>query len=270
MRTLVAILVLACLLAGCRRVETVYPQGSPDEVIQSLEAMVKAGDARRIPDLIYAEDDDMRLALRRFGRLAGRLQELGEAIQKAFPEEVEKLRKDTLAAAERGEATSIMGSLAQSAMKSRRSRRQENPGDSMNLALRRLLVDPYTSFEQASDRFSTVELSDDTAGLLFDGQIILAPFGIMMRRDIDEKWYIVLPLDIPILSKYRPRTAEQWLIAGYLMRAWENVAADLKAKIESGELRSLDAVAQEAGIMLTPPTMMIGIAYSKSLEEGSE
>ena len=265
-RATILLLILSSAV-GCRRGETAYPQSTPDEVVESLEAMVKAGDARRIPELIYAEDDNMRLALRRFGRLAGRLQELAAAIQKAFPDEVEQLRKDTQAAADRGEATSIMGSLAQSAMQSRRSRQPENPGDSMNLALRRFLIDPYTSFEQASDRFSTVEIGDDTAGLLFDGQIILAPFGITMRRDVDDKWYIVLPLDIPMASKYRPRTAEQWEIAGYLMRAWENVAVDLKAKIESGELRSLDAVAQEAGVMLMPPTMMIGIAYSKSLEK---
>jgi ribosomal protein S21 len=267
----VVLAVVLVALSACRRGPKEYPQGSPEAVIQSLEAMVKDGEAQRLHELFYAEDEDMRLALRRFGRMAGRLAELAETIGKTFPEEVAELKKQTEAAAARGEATNILSRFTQSAMQNRRNRNQPrtNPGDAFNLAFRQLLSNPYASFEQASARLSAIPISDGFAGLMWDEKPILPPFGIMLREEAG-KWYIVLPLDLPVVTKYRPRTPEQWLIAGYLMRAWENAAVDLRAKIEAGDLRNLDEVASEAGAMLLPPTMMIGIAYAKQFEDDGD
>lgn len=265
----VALVVLAA--SGCRRGPKEYAQDTPEAVIQSLEAMVRDGQSRRLHELFYAEDEDMRLALRRFGRMCGRLAELAQAIAAAYPDEVEELRKQTQAAAARGEATNILSRFSQSAFQNRRSRggqSQSGRGDAFNLAFRQLLSDPYASFERASERMTAMPLSDGYAGMLWDGKPMLPPFGIMMREE-GGKWYIVLPLDLPIIMKYRPRTAAQWEIAGYLMRAWENAAVDLRTKIEAGDLRNLDEVAQEAGAMVLPPTMMIGIAYASQFKEGS-
>ncbi len=262
---LCVLLLMALVFPGCRRGPKEYKQDTPEAVIQSMEAMVKDGNTRRLHELFYAEDENMRLALRRFGRMCGRLAELAQTIGETFPEEVEELRKQTEEAAARGEATNILSRFSQSAFQSQRNRgrqRQSNPGDAFNLAFRQLLSNPYASFEQATDRLTTITVSDEFEGLLWDGKPILPPFGIMMRQDVDGKWYIMLPMDLPIVTKYRPRTKEQWEIAGYLMRAWENAAVDLKAKIEAGDLRNLDEVAGEAGAMILPPTMMIGIAYS--------
>lgn len=261
-------LALVVGVAGCRRGPKEYAQGTPEEVVASLEAMVREGETRRLHELFYAEDEDMRLALRRFGRMCGRLAELAVAIREAYPEEVAELRKETEAAAARGEATNILSRFTRSAFQNRRNRGQPrtNVGDSFNLAFRQLLTDPYGSLEGASDRITTAPVSDGFVGMLWDGQPMLPPFGVMMREE-GGKWYIVLPLDLPIVTKYRPRTKEQWEIAGYLMRAWENAAVDLRAKIEAGDLRNLDEVAQEAGAMILPPTMMIGIAYSKQFED---
>ncbi|MFI4873048.1 MAG: hypothetical protein ACIARQ_14635 [Phycisphaerales bacterium JB061] len=258
--------------AGCRRGPKEYKQDTPEQVIESLEAMVKDGNTRRLHELFYAEDEDMRLALRRFGRMCGRLAELAETIGETYPDEVADLRKQTEEAAARGEATNILSRFSQSAFQNRRNRNQQrsNPGDAFNLAFRQLLSNPYASFEQATDRLSTIPISDGYVGLMWDEKPMLPPFGIMMRQDVDEKWYIVIPMDLPIITKYRPRTKEQWEIAGYLMRAWENAAVDLKAKIEAGDLRNLDEVAQEAGAMILPPTMMIGIAYSSQFKDDGD
>ncbi len=272
-RLLISVLVMASLaVVGCRRGPKEYKQDTPEAVIQSMEAMVEDGQTRRLHELFYAEDEDMRLALRRFGRMCGRLAELAEAIGKAYPEEVEALRKQTEEAAARGEATNILSRFSQSAFQNRRNRNQQrsSPGDAFNLAFRQLLSNPYASFEQATDRLSTIPVSDEYVGLLWDEKPILPPFGIMMRQDVDSKWYIMLPLDLPIVTKYRPRTEEQWLIAGYLMKAWENAAVDLKTKIEAGDLRNLDEVASEAGAMILPPTMMIGIAYSSQFKQDGD
>ena len=271
--------VLLCLLlsaafavVGCRRGPKEYKQDTPEHVIESLEAMVEDGNTQRLHELFYAEDEDMRLALRRFGRMCGRLAELAEAIGEAYPDEVADLRKQTEEAAARGEATNILSRFSQSAFQNRRNRNQQrsNPGDAFNLAFRQLLSSPYASFEQATERLSTIPVSDGYVGLMWDGKPMLPPFGIMMRQDVDGKWYIVIPMDLPFITKYRPRTKEQWLIAGYLMRAWENAAVDLKAKIEAGELRNLDAVAQEAGVMLGPPTLMIMAAYSSQFKNDGD
>lgn len=265
------LLSVAFAVVGCRRGPKEYKQDTPEHVIESLEAMVEDGNARRLHELFYAEDEDMRLALRRFGRMCGSLAELAKTIGEEFPEEVEELRKQTEEAAARGEATNILSRFSQSAFQNRRNRNQprNNPGDAFNLAFRQLLSNPYASFENASERLSTVPVSDGFVGLMWDDKPLLPPFGIMMRED-GGKWYIVLPLDLPIITKYRPRTEEQWTIAGYLMRAWENAAKDLKAKIEAGDLRNLDEVAQEAGVMLGPPTLMIMAAYSSQFKDDTD
>lgn len=269
---LLVFLAMAMVLPGCRRGPKEYKQNTPEAVIQSMSEMVKDGNTRRLHELFYAEDEDMRFALRRFGRMCGRLAELAQTIGEAYPEEVEELRKQTEEAAAKGEATNILSRFTQSAFQNRRQRNQpsSNPGDTFNLAFRQLLANPYASFERASDHLTTATVSDEFVGLLWDGKPILPPFGIMMRQDVDGKWYIVLPLDLPILTRYRPRTKEQWEIAGYLMRAWENAAVDLKAKIEAGDLRNLDEVASEAGAMILPPTMMIGIAYSSQFKNDGD
>ena len=270
-RLLAAVLVLLLVVPGCRRQPKQYSQKTPEALIQSLEDMVKDGNTRRLHELFYCEDEHMRLALRRLGRMTGRLAELAETINTAYPEEVAELTKQAEEAVANGQATSLMGKLAQGAMQSRRSRRSTSEGeqgDAFNAAFRQLLANPYASFEQAGERLTAMELTDDYAGLMWDEKPLLPPFGIKLRRDVDEKWYIQIPMDLPIITKYRPRTQEQWMIAGYLMRAWENAAVDLKAKIEAGDLRDLDEVAGEAGAMILPPTMMIGIAYASQFEDG--
>ncbi|RNC81481.1 MAG: hypothetical protein ED559_06725 [Phycisphaera sp.] len=266
LRTLLVVLIVVSCVAGCRRQPKQYDQSSPEAVIESLEAMVKDGNTQRLHELFYAEDDDMRLALRRFGRMAGRLAELAVAINEAFPEEVEKLKEDAEEAAANGQATSIMARLSQGMMRQRRSP-NSNPGDTFNSAFQQLLTNPYDSFEQASDRLTAMEIGEGYAGLMWDGKPLLPPFGIKIREDVDDKWYIELPLDLPIVTKYRPRSEEQWLIAGYLMKSWENAAVDLKTQVEDGKFRNIDEVAQEAGAMVLPPTLMIGIAYSSQFKE---
>jgi hypothetical protein len=266
-RLILLVLVFVALVPSCRRQPKQYSQKTPEALIQSLEDMVKDGNASRLHELFYCEDENMRMALRRFGRMTGRLAELAEAVNEAFPDEVAELQKQAEEAAANGQATSLLGRLSQGAMQSRRQQSQGNQGDAFNAAFRQLLSNPYSSFEQASDRLTAMELTDDYAGLMWDGKPLLPPFGIKLRRDIDDKWYIQIPMDLPIVTKYRPRTEEQWMVAGYLMLAWKNAAVDLKAKIEAGDLRNLDEVAAEAGTMILPPTLMIGISYGNLVKD---
>ena len=262
---------LFVLVPAWRSASRVYDRSSPEAVVESLASMIESGEPGRVPELFFAETDPMRQAMARLGRLIDELVLLAQAVQAEMPEEVELLRKDAEEAAERGEATGLLGRFAQGAMQQRRSRNRSsggNPGDAFNLAVRQLLAQPLGSLEDARDRLSAVELTDTTAGLLWDGQPVLPPFGVSMVLDESAgEWSIVLPLDLPFVSRYRPRTETQWQIVSYLMRAWENAARDVRLKIEAGEIRTLDQAASEAGAMVMPPTLMIGVAYAKQMEE---
>ncbi|MGP1271864.1 MAG: hypothetical protein ACTS22_00875 [Phycisphaerales bacterium] len=249
----------------------VYDRSSPDAVVDSLATMVETGEAGRIPELLFAESDPMRQALARLGRLIDELGLLAASIEREMPREVELLRKDAEEAAERGEATSLLSRFARGAMQQRRSRNrnaESNPGDAFNLAVRQLLAQPLGTLVESRERLTTMPLTDTTAALLWDGQPVLPPFGVSMVLDESAgQWSIVLPLDLPFVSRFRPRTETQWQIVSHLFRAWENAARDVRLKIESGEIRTLDQAASEAGAMVMPPTLMIGVAYAKQMEE---
>lgn len=263
------VLIVPAWLAAPR----VYDQSTPDAVVSSFADMIEAGEADRIPELLFAENEPMRLALGRLGRLIGELTLLAETVATTMPEDVERLRGEAREAAERGEASSLLGRVTQAATQQRRSRRDgnESRGEALNRLVRQLLAQPLGSFGEARGRLTTVQLGDTTAGLLWDGAPVLPPFGVsMILNETDQKWYIVLPLDLPIVSQYRPRTQGQWETVAYLFRAWENVARDLRLKIERGEIRSLDEAASEAGPMVLPPTMMIGVAYAKQIEAAKD
>ncbi|MEO1584373.1 MAG: hypothetical protein AAFR96_07370 [Planctomycetota bacterium] len=251
-----------------------YGHSTPEELVESFASMVEAGEVERIPELIYAEDEAMRLMLRQMGVTLREVRALGDAVNGAFPEDVQRLRRDAEEAASRGEATSLLGRLGRSVGRAgggRRSGGRTNPGDAINLAVRDLLASPYAAFDEARERLTTIEVNDGQAALMWDGQMVLPPFGVSLKRDErDGDWYIVLPLDLPFLTQYRPRTETQWQIAAYMMQAWRNAAIDLREGIESGELRSLDAVASKAGATVGPTTVMIGLAYSKQFDEDED
>ena len=63
------------LAAGCDR-PTVYSQETPDDVIRSAAEMIRNGETQRLPDLIAADNDEMRRMLNRLGVLFGNMQQL--------------------------------------------------------------------------------------------------------------------------------------------------------------------------------------------------
>lgn len=248
-----------------------YAHDTPERLVDSFATMVETGEVDRIPELIWAEDEAMRQALRQLGATLLELRLLAETVNEAFPEEVRQLRRQAEEAAERGEATSLLGRLGNSAMQGRRNRGRagrSNTGDAINLAVRDLLANPYGTLDDARERLSVLEINEGFGGLMWDGQMVLPPFGLSVKQDeADGDWYIVLPLDLPFVTRYRPRTEEQWFIAGALMQAWRNAAADLREGVETGAIRSLDELASELGATAGPPTVLIGLAYSKQFED---
>jgi len=238
-------------LSACDR-QAQYAQDSPDAVITSAVEMVKAGDADRLPALIDADSEAIRATLDRLGRVLGRLQSLSEVLHEKFPQEISQAKNE----------------LADQGLGIRMGRQSgSNFGDTWNDALRRLFADPYAWADSASGRLSTVDLSPDTAAILWDERPVLPPFGLTMRLADDGNWYIVAPIQLPIVSRFMPKTDKQWAIVAYLFQAVENTIIDLEDGVRSGELRSLKDVSREAGIMLVAPGAAIAIAYTKTIEE---
>lgn len=223
--------------------------------------MVENQDARKLPDLVYADTPDMRRALNRLGRLLDRAQSTALVLAEAFPDEADEARK-------RLEASGGSINL-------RSIGRSRDPGAAAYDTLAAILAEPYAFLQGQRQRLSTIELSDETSAITLDGSPVLPPFGLALRKapgsedqaNTPGDWYVVAPLNLPFLSRFTPRNEVHWTIIAALFRAWENVLSDIEAKVQSNKITSLEEAAREAGKMGFPPTIAILIAYRASLED---
>lgn len=268
---------LAALAAGgCRRT---YDQSSPDAVLKTAKLMVEKGDADLLPNLLYADSKEMRALLDQLGVVMGSLQELGTAVQKAFPAEIEKLKRDAADSAAKGDASGflarIAGQASQQMSLTRRGQRPQlnindadDPNSVRNIfdnAMKELFADPYGWIAANESRLSTVQMTDDQAAILWDGKPIFG-IGLSMTKSQDDKWYVVLPLNAPGIGNFMPKTAESWEIMGSLMAVLDNMLQDLTSDVRRGRARQLDELAKLAGEKAFIPAVMVFFAYSKSIE----
>lgn len=271
--TLVALLALlsALILPGCKKNE--YSQASPDDTVQAALAMVRNGDAAKLPRLIYADSREYRSVLNRLGALFGTLQEMGTEVAARFPAEVAKLQEQIKEAAtgegaaqlaERlrsGEAAS--GSLAVGQPQNdaeRRAREQQFRDVSL-----RLFADPFSFLDIAKERLTTQRLSDDQAAVLLDGKPV-PPIGLTMRRDADGLWYFELPLNLPAVAQFVPQTRHEWSIIGSLIRVLDNAVKELTVDVRNGSIGRMDQLAEKAGEKAFVPAAMVFIVYSKEMD----
>ena len=98
-------------LFGCDR-PTVYSQETPDDVIRSAAEMIRNGETQRLPDLIAADNDEMRRMLNRLGVLFGNMQQLAKSTQERFPDEMAKIHAEAERRAAAGEGNPILSALA--------------------------------------------------------------------------------------------------------------------------------------------------------------
>lgn len=242
--------------AGCGS-SVDYSQETPEDLVRSAITMIRRGEASRLDDLIYAEDERMRAALVRLGDLLGRMQQLGSAVQKRFPEEVAALRTRAEEAVKDGRAGQLVLSLG-----GRPSRENEQQMQSMATAI---LADPYGWMDRNADRFGAMLLSEDLAVLTIDGQPALQPIGVPLRRD-GGKWYFALPMNVPGVSRAMPRTDAEWAIIGYAMRTLDRAVGELTEDVRSGRIGSIKALQDELGDKLMGPGLMVFIAYNRELD----
>lgn len=278
---LIAVLSIAVgVLLGrsARPDESGYSQETPEATLRTARLMVERGQAASLDRLIYAENEEMRKVLRRAGVMFGNLQKLAASIEGKFPQDVAKLKAEIEAAAKEGRSTGLLQQFGQSiaaergAGKRTRGRDPGRPaGDeraSMDRAIMDLFADPYGWLRDGETRLTTEYLTDESVSLRWDGKAIFPPIGVQMKRSSeDSKWYLALPTGVPVLSRYMPRTTQEYQIWGNLMQVLDNAVIDLRRQVDTGQVKSLEETARKAGENAFVPAAMVFFAYAKAIEE---
>jgi hypothetical protein len=240
--------------------------------------MVEKGDASRLPDLIYADSKKMRALLDELGIVLGSLQHLGLTVQKAYPDEIAKLKAEAEESAKKGEASSfiarMMGQATQQmgggpfGRRNRNANQQADPDAARKMfdnAMKELFADPYGWIAANEARLTVQTVAEDRAAILWDGKPALG-IGLAMQRDDDGKWYVVLPTGAPGFAQIMPKSEETWEIMGSLMDVFDNMLKDLTKDVKQGKARRLDDLARLAGEKAFVPAVIVFFAYGKALE----
>ncbi len=271
----IAISTLAIVLTACEK--SPYSQKTPEDVIRTASLMVKNGDVKQLPNLIYAENNDMRAVLNRLGSLCGNAGALAIDLQARFPAEVAKLKADAQQAAAEGKPSSLLGQFMNqsggNAAQTRRRRPQDtNPGeikaqqDEFQQGLVRVFTDPFSMLEEAEGKLSVTPIDNTTVAVLYDDKPVFFPIGMTMKKSTDGRWYLVLPTNLPVAGEYMPRNHEEYSIVGSLIRALDNAVIDLRKDVVAGNLKDIDEVSRRAGEKAFVPAVGIFFAYSRAIE----
>jgi len=262
---LIALAPVLALLVGC---EKEYSQESPEALVDSARQMVVDGNARRLGELVWAENDGEALVIERVGRTFGALQRLGNAINEAFPREVERIRQQADEAAANGEINSIIGraltaqgGIARGAPQVMRDEARMRQG--LDSVVRELMADPYGWLERHGEKLEPVRITDDIVALTWQGKPVV---GLSLVEQ-DGKWYVRIPFDLPAIRRFMPQTEEGFEVMGEFVATVHNVVHDLAVEVENGEHRNLESVASTAGEYALLPAVLAMYAYGKAIEE---
>lgn len=339
----ITLVALGALAGGCSKKKTyTYSQQTPQDVLDSLMAMIKNGDVKNIPDLIYADSKEYRLVLNRFGSMLERLGEVSAAVAQRFPNETAELKKKFQEIATPDGIAKLSGAAAEkfsgfngSANKpaaapianqpttkeddgklgievrvggiSRDGKtgpaiefgntppaNAPNPGGlkiDLNTKPKsagiggggvggggvppfdegmlrdlstQLFADPLGLMEASFKRLSVVKTADDEAAVLFDGRPV-PPLGLLMKKENDA-WFIVLPVQAPMLAQFMPETRSEWSIMGSLIKSIDNALADLRDDIKAGKVANVNQLAEKVGEKAFIPGAIVFVAYAKEMD----
>ena len=251
-------------LAGCDRPKS-YSQETPDDVIRSAAEMIRDGKTERLPDLIAADNDEMRKMLNRLGVLFGNMQDLALAAQERFPEDMAKIKAEAEAQAAAGAGNPILDAL-----KSGRPPQGGSPagGDderAMRDLVNRLFADPYGWLDRNATRLTAEKVTDDQAMVLLDGEPLIPVVGLpMIERD--GKWFIALPTGMPPLSLGWPKSKPQWDIIRALVTIIDKAVIEMTEDIRLGRVSGLDQLANKAQEKMIFPAAMAFLAYQREID----
>ena len=258
--------------------EKSYDTGTPQAVVATAGQMLADRRADRLVELLEpvppteqdtAREQRMQDLYIRLGRVLAAAQDLHRSIERAMPEELEKLARDIEAAEARGEATSLMAAI----MPERRPRRGQPPQDSperraaRERAFAQILADPFGRLNRAVtdhiDRVGIAEIGADTVAITFDDRPVLPPFGLTMRQHPDG-WRVVPPTNLPMIRRFVPDTEAEFQIWGSLLATVEALLDDLRRGVESGRIGDMQALSRRAIEDSIIPIGMVMVALGRA------
>lgn len=231
-------------LASCSR-EPGYSQATPEATIDTAKQMVRDGKAGLLVKLVHSDSENMKRCLNRLGHTLGRLQELASELNRAFPEDVRKLREEAAREAAGSGLSGLTRAFTGARAGNRRDARQSVVS---NPSLTRLFASPFAVFEEEGANLTALKLDDQTYSLLYKNAPIIPVVPILLKLNAaDNRWYFVLPLDHPFLSGYVFNTPEAWQTYTGLVATLDNIVKDLTQDVRDGKVKSLNDTARAAG-----------------------
>ncbi len=268
-RTAVCVLcavIVAAWLGGCSKE---YSRNTPEATIETARQMILNGDGKRVGELIYAENEDEARLMRRLGRMLGNLNDLGNAIQEKFPEDVAKLKERAEEAAKSGKGGTMVNRVF-SQMRGQQQRRGQRPGQQteqlFNDLLKTIFADPYGWLKESEDKITTAYMTEDLVAVLWEGKPIMPPIGVTMRKDAKGQWAFVVPNNLPGVRDFWPNNEDEFQIWGGLIQVFDNVVIDLTKDVREGRASSLDDVARRAGEKTFVPAVITVFAFGQLQE----
>lgn len=288
-------LAVAVLCPGCERRSTAYDLDTPEGTLDAAAGMVAEGRADRLPELIQAEDPELRSLLNQFGRFLGELQTLGDAVERAMPEQVAAMREKAEIEAKEGRAASLIdrltgapaarGGFGVSAMRSDDLGLDTGGGRSgvgsslfgagqpsasqrerFNQIAQEVLIDPYAWLEDGRKRLDSTYVTDEMVALTWDGKTLLPPFGVVLVDD-GGAWRMVLPTRYAGVSRVMPKTPDEFAVWGSMVRTLEHVVIDLRRDVERGRVTTLTGLADAAVEKVAIPATLVAFAFSRLMDE---
>lgn len=253
---------MAVVLGGCDRPKK-YSQETPDDVLRSAAEMIRDGQTQRLPDLIHADNEQMRRMLDQLGRLFGNMQKLAAAAQQRFPDDMAKMKAEAERRAASGDANPLLAGLLGEGGGGRRGGPEDE--GAMRDLINRLFADPYGWLEQNAERLSAEQITDDQATILLDGEPLIPIIGLpMIERE--GKWYVALPTNMPPLNQGWPRTKQQWDILRSVVIIADKAVIEMTEDVRLGRVGSLDRLANKAQEKMLFPGALAFAAYGREMD----
>ncbi len=249
-----------------------YSQATPEDVLLSIIQLVKQGRAERVTDLVYADSVEYRVTLTRAGSLLRTIQRLGATCNERFPREVGVLRAQLKKDLE-GSGSAIINALTSPAPGSANARRLGSPRSAQDRRAMedvfqdwsmRLVSDPFGWVLASGDRLGVQRVDDDSAVVTFDKQPLLG--GLLPIRKVGDRWWLMLPLQLPGVSQFAPQTRNEWKILASFVRVLDSALKELDADVARGRAQRLEDVPRLAGEKAFIPAAIVMVMYGKEMD----
>lgn len=261
MRMRTGLLLVLAILVGCSKPPREYSRASPDKVVESAVLMVENLETERLTELVYAENVQMRSLLNQVGLALGAMEELGLAVQKQFPAELAEMRAQI-------EADGGKSIIEQLTGPGRQRGGGPDDGDRFRELAKRIFADPYGWITEHADKLDVIYLADDSYGVMYGGEILLQPWGLLIQQQ-EDGWYLMLPTNLPGARRILPDTEDEYMLWGSLFKTLENGVRDMTRDVQNGRTTSMNQLGQSAMEKFAIPAVMVMYAWSKYQEEAT-